>query len=174
LSQFVAPVLGAAGLGKIGTKIAKDFSKREFGYDFIGLGVKLIVYFGVALLGAKYFELTNGLSGVFAAIFGVLGLKAPPNNTNIWLAKLFSDDGIFWNPSTMQGLRGLNYWKFIQFGAIVLVIWEGYRYYDENRDRASPLTLGVFFIIIFFLSLTVFPDLIQKIRESKILSKVAV
>ena len=70
------------------------------------------------------------------------------------------------------GYNGIAFWQILQVTAILLVIVE-YMQYDrmlkEKDQKPNATSQAVFLIIAIALSLMVFPQTIQKIKEMRIL-----
>lgn len=134
---------------------ARQFATEQFGYDFIGLGIKLLVYFAVTFLFAKFMEMVIFASGGLVIIVNLLGWKVP-NKDQLpdSLKKLF--DG---------GISGFKFWDLVKLIAILLVIAEFIRYVNLPQ-KSSPMTIGIFIAIVSLLSVTTFPELIKRIKNT--------
>lgn len=218
LGRMLIPALTSLGRLKssealAGAKSAKEqagaISKELFGYDFVGLVVKLFVYFAVAYVFAKFMEAIiygtgwlnevikflrggNPLQAIFAQTinnvvsyftFGLVNnvispVPADPTNTRDYfkvpkfLTDLFTSGLTYTYRSADGGYvvknTGVVYWDIVKGVAIGLVVWEGYNYYESNKRagfQPSPLTLGVFGILLSALTLTTVPDIVQKIQD---------
>ena len=148
---------------KRGLKQSRDYSVSVLGYDFIGLGSRLIIFFIVSFLINAYFIATiqggiwlNSLGGFFNMKF--------PTTLPIWLTELFT-----------VGFKGFTFWNIIQTIAVMIVVIEAIQY-DKMLKLSTPpekpniTTLAVFTVIAGGLSLITFPELIQKLRERRILN----
>lgn len=132
---------------------AQEFLTEKFGFDFVGLIIKLAIYFLVALVFAKFMEAVIFLRGGFIAFANLFGLKIPtaemlPES----LKKLF--DG---------GVGGFKYWDIVKLIAIILVIGEFIRYINIPQ-KSSPLTIGIFLLIISALAITTLPELAKRLK----------
>ena len=71
------------------------------------------------------------------------------------------------------GYNGIAFWQILQISAILLVVFE-YTQYDrslkEKGEKPNVTTQGLFLMIALGLSLMVFPQTIQKIKEMKIIN----
>jgi len=143
----------------------KAISREVFGYDFVGLIIKLAIYFIIAYVFAKFMEAVVFVSSdplkstVFKIIFPLLGLLLPkPTDFPKQLTDLF-DGGL--------GGCGLKFWDIIKILAIILVIAEVFRYMQAQKElggKGSPLTFGVFTLIIIILGVTTVPELIERLK----------
>lgn len=144
-------------------------SKSILGYNFLNLMMGLAVYFVAGILIEKYMVLSLGLSSIgnslLAGLLAIIGKTVPQMKAGTGDKFLLQ----FFSPT---GFNGVNYWKVVQFGAIVFVAWEALNYYNANRENPSIVTMFVFGMIEALLLLTTIPDLVNKIQESQILNKV--
>jgi uncharacterized membrane protein YecN with MAPEG domain len=137
--------------------IGKTASVDLFGYDFVGLGIKLLVYYGVALIFGKFMETVFFGQGLFLQLGKLLGFDIP-NGEELpaSLKQLFT-----------TGYQGFKYWDIIKVVGIVLVIAEFLRYTSANRkvgSPSSPMTIGIFLLITIALTLTTVPELWKRIK----------
>ncbi len=148
----VAQVVTKEGIG-----IAKTISTELFSFDFITLGLKLFVYFTVALIFAKFMEAVIFGQGIWIQLGRLLGFNIPKAaEIPEPLRKLFD-----------QGISGFKYWDIIKIIAIILVIAEFVRYLESNKSsgrKSSPITMGIFVLIIIALSITTLPELFKRLK----------
>ena len=160
--QQISQVLGQA-IKKGGTPqaiIAKEaisqgqtFLNEKFGYDFVGLGVKIVVYFLITFLFAKFMEAVIFLRGGWMVVANLLGFSIPKaDQVPESLKKLF--DG---------GISGFKFWDIVKIILIILVIAEFIRYVNLPQ-KSSPMTIGIFLGIISILAITTFPELVKRIK----------
>lgn len=130
---------------------------REYGYDFVGLATKLIIYFAVMLIFAKFMEAVILSRGFVKLVAGVIGYNIP-SSTEFpkFLTDLFSE----------QGLKGFKFWDFVKIGAILMVLFEFIKYTKQNPNNKSALTIGVFVGIIAILGLTTIPELLKRVKTT--------
>ena len=145
-----------------GLKRTKQYSVSVLGYDFIGLAIRLGLFLTVGVLIQAYFTATISGGSFLNSIAGFFNIKFPDTLPD-WLIKLFS-----------TGWHGIAFWQILQVSAILLVLIE-YQQYDrmlkEKNEKPNITTQAAFLIIAIALSLMVFPQTIQKIKEMNILSK---
>ncbi len=150
------PALAVAGLTVDSAKFA---SKEIFGFDFVNLGLKLLVYFTVALIFAKVMEAIIFARGSFILIANLFGFNIP------------TEDQL---PQTLKdlfngGIKGFKFWDVVKIVALLLVITEMVMYINQNRrmgSNPSPMTLGVFTLIIVSLGITTVPELVKRIKSA--------
>ena len=73
--------LGQAGLALTAAQVGKDelkaLSLREYNYDFVGLVTKLVVYFTLSLLFAKFMEAVILGRGFYKTLANLFGYNIP-------------------------------------------------------------------------------------------------
>lgn len=160
MSQFVLPAVEAAKLGIKSFQKTSKLSLELFKYDFFGLAIKLVVYFAFAWIINQYLRWINGDTNTrLAVIFGALG-GLPLFGLAQWLIDLLQ-------PKEVK--TGVKYWDIVKGVAFLLVAWEAYNYYESNQKTSSPMTLGIFGLILALLGLSVVPDIITKLKESNVI-----
>ena len=144
-----------------GLRQTKKYSVSVLGYDFIGLAMRLGLFLTVGVLIQAYFTATISGGSFLNSIAGFFNIKFPDTLPE-WLTKLFT-----------TGYSGVAFWQILQVTAILLVIVE-YMQYDrmlkEKGEKPNATSQAVFLIIAIALSLMVFPQTIQKIKEMKIIN----
>jgi len=166
--SFVLPAAKYALMSKFGSegiKKAKNASIELYGYDFIGLMVKLAVYFVVAYFVEKYIWWTQQkpVNQLLAGIFGALG-GLPLFALSPSILKYFDSSEVN---------RGLKFWDLVKAGAVGLVAWEAYNYYKTQENlggKVSPMTIGVFGLILSLLGFVAIPDILKKLQEKQVLN----
>ena len=166
--QQVSSILGKSAITKLnpasavattGIQAGKQVSKEIFGYDFVGLILKLVVFYGVALIIAKVMEAIIFARGAFVILANTLGYNIP---TADQLPQSFKD--LF----SETGVKGFSFWDIIKIVSILLVTAEFFSYMNsvkiDPRKKSSPMTIGIFTLIILALGLTTVSDLIQRIK----------
>jgi len=161
MSALINPVTGAiisTGIqaGKATQKVLTD----ELGYDFIGLGIKISFFFVVAYLINKTFEAIIFGGNVLTQFMALFGIKSPSSLPEP-LIRFFTD-----------GINGFRFWDIVKILATLLVIMEMLNYIQNRKKlglKPSPLTLGVFSIIVIGISLLTIPELIQRFKEKRIM-----
>ena len=161
----VIPAAMALKLGNEGIKKAKNQSIELYGYDFVGLMMKLVVYFIVAYFVEKYIWWTQQkpvnqiLAGIFSALGGLPLFALTPT-----ILKYFDNSEVN---------RGIKFWDIVKAGAVGLVAWEAYNYYKTQENlggKVSPMTIGIFGLILSLLGFVAIPDILKKLQEKQILN----
>jgi len=165
ISPFVVreAASGARQLSKEGGTL----SIEVFGFDFVSLIVKLLIYFFIAVIIDKFHYVVGVLSlggldknlNIVGTILLAFGFNLPTREPN-FLRDLFSEDG----------LHGIKYWDLVKFGSMILVFIEGMMYYQTQKrlgGSPSPFTLGIFAMIMLLLSAFTIPELIDKLRARR-------
>ena len=165
--QQVSSILGKSAITKLnpasavtttGIQTGKQVSKEIFGYDFVGLILKLVVFYGVSFIISKVMEAIIFSRGAFVILANTLGFNIP--NVDQFpqsLKDLFGETGI----------KGFKFWDIIKIVSILLVTAEFMRYVNTNKAlgaKSSPMTIGIFTLIIVALGLTTVPELIQRVK----------
>jgi len=150
----------ATGTRQTSKEVGK-LSIELFSFDFVGLTIKLIAWFLIAILIDKiHFAIGSAGVNVAATIAEVFGYHIPSSN----------DEPQFFKKLFGEGYFGLKYWDFIKIGAIILTFIEFMRWFENekrNGGTPSPFTIGIFTLIILLLSAFTVPELIQKIKTRK-------
>ena len=158
---MVAPAVALMG-ARAGLKASKQYSVSVLGYDFIGLAMRLFLFLGVGVLVQAYFTATIAGGSFLNSIAGFFNIKFPDTLPEP-IIKLFT-----------VGWKGVAFWQILQITAILLVVFE-YMQYDrmlkEKGEKPNVTTQGVFLMIALALSLMVFPQTIQKIKEMRVLQQ---
>jgi hypothetical protein len=165
--QQVSGILGKGVITKLNPasavasgaiQVGKTVSKEIFGYDFVGLIVKLAVFYGIALIFAKFMEGVIFARGAFTIIANTLGFSIPTGDQLPQSLKdLFGETGI----------KGFKFWDIIKIVSILLVTAEFMRYMNTNKAlgaKSSPMTVGIFTLLIVALGLTTIPELIKRVK----------
>jgi len=146
---------------KRGLKASREYSVSVLGYDFVGLISRLAIFFLTGFLINSYFQATiqggiwlNSLAGFFGLNF--------PTTLPEWVTKLFT-----------SGFHNITFWQIVQVIAVLIVVVE-YMQYDrmlkETNQKPNVTTGAVFAMIGLGLSLITFPQIIQKVKEMRILN----
>ena len=146
---------------KRGLKASREYSVSVLGYDFVGLISRLAIFFITGFLINSYFQATiqggiwlNSLAGFFGLNF--------PTTLPEWTTKLFT-----------TGLKNITFWQIVQTIAVLIVVVE-YMQYDrmlkEKQEKPNVTTTAVFAMIGLGLSLITFPQIIQKVKEMRIIN----
>ena len=146
---------------KRGLKASREYSVSVLGYDFVGLISRLAIFFITGFLINSYFQATiqggiwlNSLAGFFGLNF--------PTTLPEWTTKLFT-----------TGFHNITFWQIVQVISVLIVVME-YMQYDrmlkEKQERPNVTTGAVFAMIGLGLSLITFPQIIQKVKEMRIIN----
>ena len=146
---------------KRGLKASREYSVSVLGYDFIGLISRLAIFFITGFLINSYFQATiqggiwlNSLAGFFGLNF--------PTTLPEWTTKLFT-----------TGFHNITFWQIVQVISVLIVVME-YMQYDrmlkEKQEKPNITTGAVFAMIGLGLSLITFPQIIQKVKEMRIIN----
>jgi len=148
---------------KRGLKASREYSASVLGYDFIGLISRLVVFFLAAFLINAYFQATISGNIWLNSLGSFVGMKFPQTLPQ-WVTDLFT-----------VGYHNVNFWQIVQIIAIILVIVE-HTQYDKKlklqNETPNATTTAVFAMIALGLSLITFPQIIQKIKEMRIINNV--
>jgi len=147
---------------KRGLKASREYSVSVLGYDFIGLISRLAIFFLTGFLINSYFQATiqggiwlNSLAGFFGLNF--------PTTLPEWVTQLFT-----------SGFHNITFWQIVQTIAVLIVVVE-YMQYDrmlkQTNEKPNVTTTAVFAMIGLGLSLITFPQIIQKVKEMRILNE---
>ncbi len=147
---------------KKGLKTSREFSVSQLGYDFVGLFIRLAFFLLMGVLIQSYMSATIVGGNWLNSVAGFFNIKFPATLPE-WTIKLFT-----------TGYNGIAFWQILQISAIVLVLIE-YTQYDRmlklKNEKMNVTTTGVFLMIGLALSLMVFPQTIQKLKERRILNE---
>ena len=146
---------------KRGLRASREYSVSVLGYDFVGLISRLAIFFLTGFLINSYFQATiqggiwlNSLAGFFGLNF--------PTTLPEWVTKLFT-----------TGFHNITFWQIVQTIAVLIVVVE-YMQYDrmlkQTNEKPNVTTSAVFAMIGLGLSLITFPQIIQKVKEMRILN----
>lgn len=159
---MVVQSLIAKEVMKKGLKSSREFSVSQLGYDFVGLFIRLAFFLLMGVLIQSYFTATIAGGNWLNSVAGFFNIKFPATLPE-WVVKLFT-----------TGYNGIAFWQILQISAILLVLIE-YTQYDrmlkENGQKPNVTTTAVFLMLGLGLSLMIFPQTIQKLKEQRILSK---
>ena len=147
---------------KRGLKASRDYSVSVLGYDFLGLVSRLVIFFITGFLINAYFQATISGGLWLNTVANLFGMKFPSTLPQ-WVTELFT-----------TGYHNITFWQIVQVTAIIIVVVE-YMQYDKklklDKTRPNPTTMAVFAMIALGLSLITFPQMIQKIKEMRIIAK---
>ena len=164
---LAATVVRAGLAAKLGGKAvdkAKSVSVELYGYDFVGLIIKLMVYFIVAYFVEKYIwwvqqkPVNQILAGIFTALGGITVFPLSQQ-----ILKYFDNSEVN---------RGIKFWDIVKAGAVGLVLWEAMNYHKTQENlggKVSPMTIGVFGLILALLGFMAIPDILKKLQERQII-----
>jgi len=147
---------------KRGLKASREYSVSVLGYDFIGLISRLAIFFITGFLINAYFQATIQGGIWLNSLAGFFGVKFPDTLPD-WTVKLFT-----------TGLHNITFWQIVQIISVLIIVVE-YMQYDrmlkEKGEKPNVTTGAVFAMIGLGLSLITFPQIVQKFKEMRILSK---
>jgi len=147
---------------KRGLKASREYSVSVLGYDFIGLISRLAIFFITGFLINSYFQATIQGGIWLNSLAGFFGLNFPATLPE-WTTKLFT-----------TGLKNITFWQIVQTIAVLIVVVE-YMQYDrmlkEKQEKPNVTTTAVFAMIGIGLSLVTFPQIIQKVKEMRIINQ---
>ena len=203
---------------KRGLKASREYSVSVLGYDFIGLIMRLAVFYFAAFILNTYMLATIKGGLWLNQLALLLGANPFPSTLPQWLTDLFTigiggslpfSGGLLAESDTAQRLidRGLNpegwdrvyqfgslehqkeepnlfkpkstkgfsvtFWQIIQVVSILLVVFEYTQYtkkLKEDGTKPNITTMAVFTMISLSLSLMVFPQALQKIKEMRVIN----
>ena len=215
---MVAPAIALMS-ARAGLKASKQYSVSVLGYDFVGLIMRLSIFYFAAFI-LNTFMIATIKGGLWLnTLATLLGAHPFPSTMPQSITDLFTigiggslpfSGGLLAESVVAQRLidRGLNpegwdkpykfgsvehqeaepdlfkprvtggfavtFWQIIQVISILLVVFE-YTQYErklkEDNTKPNVTTMAVFAIIGLALSLMVFPQAIQKIKEMRVLNK---
>ena len=146
---------------KRGLKASREYSVSVLGYDFIGLISRLTIFFVTGFLINAYFHASIQGGIWLNSLAGFLGLKFP-NTLPDWTIKLFT-----------TGYKGITFSQIIQIIAVLIIVIEYMQYermLKERQEQPNVTTGAVFAMIGLGISLLTFPQIIQKIKEMRIIN----
>ena len=146
---------------KRGLKASREYSVSVLGYDFVGLISRLSIFFVTGFLINAYFHASIQGGIWLNSLAGFLGLKFP-NTLPDWTIKLFT-----------TGYKGITFSQIIQIIAVLIVVIEYMQYermLKERQEKPNVTTGAVFAMIGLGISLLTFPQIIQKIKEMRIIN----
>ena len=175
------------GVGK-----AKDIATEKFGYDFLGLGLRLLLFFAVAFLIEAYFKSKIAINeiindpdrqvGIISGLFGLTGIvfnflyqsfqqDKPDEPAPTPITSDFFNNEALKAVFSEEGYHGFHYWDIIKIIALLLVVMEWRRFSAMTKatgGQVQPLTHGLFILFIVGLGLSIIPQLVSKIKHSYI------
>jgi len=147
---------------KRGLKASREYSVSVLGYDFIGLVSRLAIFFITGFLINSYFRATISGGMWLNSLAGFFGLNFPTTLPE-WTTKLFT-----------TGFHNITFWQIVQVISVLIIVIE-YMQYDrmlkEKQEKPNITTGAVFAMIGLGLSLITFPQIIQKVKEMRILNE---
>jgi len=129
---------------------------ERFNFDFVNLGIKLIVYFVVLFVFAKFMESIIFARGAFVIVANLFGFNIPTSEQVPQSLKDLFDGGI----------SGFKFWDVVKIIAIFLVIAEFMGYMNRNKGNTSPMTIGIFISILIVLGVTTVFDLKTRLQNT--------
>ena len=146
---------------KRGLKASREYSVSVLGYDFVGLISRLAIFFITGFLINSYFQATIQGGAWLNSLAGFFGLNFPTTLPE-WVTKLFT-----------TGFHNITFWQIVQTIAVLIVVVE-YMQYDrmlkQTNEKPNVTTTAVFAMIGLGLSLITFPQIVQKVKEMRIIN----
>jgi len=146
---------------KRGLKASREYSVSVLGYDFIGLISRLAIFFLTGFLINSYFRATISGGIWLNSLAGFFGLNFPTTLPE-WVTKLFT-----------TGFHNITFWQIVQTISVLIIVVE-YMQYDrmlkEKGEKPNVTTGAVFAMIGLGISLITFPQIIQKVKEMRIIN----
>lgn len=147
---------------KRGLKASRQYSASVLGYDFFGLVSRLAIFFITGFLINAYFQATITGGVWLNTVANLFGMKFPSTLPE-WVTQLFT-----------TGYHNITFWQIVQVTAIIIVVVE-YIQYDkklklDDKTKPNPTTMAVFAMIAIGLSLITFPQMVQKIKEMRVIN----
>ena len=155
--------------GAIGRQTAKEsgkFSVEQFTFDFPGLFIKLFVFFTVAYSINKIMEAIILGENFLFGLLKFFGIATPPT--------LPENIVNFWTDGFSTGSITVKFWDIVKALALILVVYEWYNWYNSEKRKVntpSPMTHGVFALIVSSLGLITFPEIWQRLKEIRALNQ---
>ena len=159
IGKSIPKINPAQIIASTGISVAKKQSMELFGYDFTGLVMKLFLYFTFAFLFSKFMEGVILVRGFWVTMANFFGFQIPQKDQ---VPKVLQD---LFN----GGYAGFKFWDIIKIVAILLVLSEYFVYWEQNKKTGgtvSPMTTGVFILLIVILGVTTIPELMSKLKKT--------
>ena len=184
--QLIPAALLAKKAIKEGIKLPKALSQKSqelFGYDFVGLIIKILVIYvfswmaEIYLKGRIFFEDPDNQRRIGLGILGVGGIvinllfeyftKQKNEGNDL---KSISNEKIrqLFGEGIPVGQFNVKYWDLINILVNLLVITEALKYFDmckKTNQEPSPMTYGAFAVLEGALAIATLPEIISKIRQ---------
>jgi len=146
---------------KRGLKASREYSVSVLGYDFIGLISRLAIFFITGFIINSYFRATISGGIWLNSLAGFIGVKFPDTLPE-WTTKLFT-----------TGIHNITFWQIVQVISVLIIVME-YMQYDrmlkEKGEKPNATSSAVFLMIGLGISLVTFPQIVQKIKERRIIN----
>lgn len=155
----------AATSGASAASQASGLSKEIFGYDFVGLITKIVIFNVIAYLFAKFMEAvilgTNFTNSFVLGAARLFGVSLPTKTTlPAPIVELFE---------TGYGEHKLKFWDFVKALTTLLIVFEAIQYYRANKalgGQVSPFTIGIFTLLTSAMALVTVPEIMQRLKGS--------
>lgn len=194
---MVSPLVAGLALsaGKKGIKGTEELLEDKFKYNFIDLITKLVLFYLISFLIAKYMEAIIYFQGGLRNLASLLGINFVQSDQlpKQWVELFVSETQVVSTPTapgqfnppgwdrpydygTLEHQQEephlfpnkqtkFKFWDFVNAVAVLYVGWEAYQYY-KNGGR-DFLTIGIFTMIILVLSVLSFSKFIGKFGFNK-------
>ncbi len=149
----------------VAAKAGKETLRVLAGYDFVGLVTRIVIFYLLALIIAKIFELMIFAGAGIRAASNVFGIPLPTHVPEV-IRKLF-DEGY------QIGSLRIKWWDLIKILSVLLVTYEMILFMQNKKamgEKPSPTTIGIFVLIIAGLSVISFADLYQVFKERQLVT----
>ena len=150
----------------VAAKATKETLRQLAGYDFVGLLTRIVIFYVVALVIAKIFELMIFSAAGIRAASNLFGIPMPSHVPDI-IRKLF-DEGY------QVGALRIKWWDLIKIVSVLMVTYEMILFMQNKKamnEKPSPTTLGIFVLIISGLTVISFADLYQIYKERQLITR---
>ena len=138
-----------------------EILEKKLDFDFPNLILKLFVFFTFAYAINKIFEAIILGQNILFQFLGLFGINLPSSLPES-LVKFMT-----------EGFNGIKFWDFVKTAAIILVLLEWHIWFN-SRDNPSPMTSGIFFILVSGMAIFTIPELLKRVKEMRIITNPAV
>lgn len=150
----------------VAAKAGKETLRVLAGYDFVGLLTRIVIFYVVALIIAKIFEVMIFAQEGLRTASNLFGIPLPTHVPDL-IRKLF-DEGY------QVGSVRIKWWDMIKIISVLMVTYEMILFMQNKKalgEKASPTTLGIFVLIIAGLTVISFADIFQMLKERRLVSQ---
>ncbi len=147
-------------------KVGQETLKQLAGYDFVGLLTRIVIFYVVALIIAKMFELIIFAQTGITKVANLFGIPLPTHAPEV-IRKLFAE-------GYQVGTITVKWWDVIKILSVLLVTYEMILFMQEKKAmglKASPTAIGIFVLIIAGLTVISFADIYQIYKERNLVTQ---